>query len=456
MLILKSDNRVITTNAKYSFLVTNHSSSSLSFAVTNTDGFSVDDFLLVGNWGSETAEILKAKRIDSVGNIYLNAKFGDSTTQWNIQTWVGDQVSYQWNATGTDPQVAGNIHIGDTIYINVPNFSSVNNGTFTVSNVVGGAFYVTNASGLSESGKAIGTGIISLANNKTRFAHPESTKVTILPYNQVEFFYELTSTFIGAISLTGKINLSPSDFFTTYSDPNNSTGYGFFRLSNSQTLATSQPSNAIPYSGFNYNTVKNLIDAFYSLLNNKELKLITNQEALLWMNEGYSVMYNQLNLINNDYDASLEITLDIISGIKEYQLLDDFSDLISIVDAQRLPIEFIKLEDAASYTLSVPKYYIRNKYIGFAPTPTSDSVVYYRYLTRAGKLDSYDDVINLPNDAYYLLKDYMIFRAYQKLKYPNSSEYYKMFTNSVNNMKIDAIKRSANLDSWDIAPFANV
>ena len=368
MIILKSDNRVITNSAKYSYLSNNYAAGVSTVTILNYDGFSANDYVLIGNFGSENAEILKIK--------------------------------------------------------------AVNSGALTFKDSGG-------------------------SDTNTRFPHSESTKVTILPYNQVEFFYETTPVFTGLTSISGKIDISASDWFSTFSDQNNSTGYGFFNFYNATTAATSAPSNAIPYGGFEYNTVKQSIDNFFSLLNNKELKLINNTEALSWMNEGYSIIYNNLNLINSEFAASAEITLNVTAGTNEYLLPADFCDLVSIVDVDRLPVNFIRMDEMQAYRLSVPRYYIRGKYIGFVPVD-QNNVYYYRYTNRAPKLTSYDDIVDLPNDAYYMLKDFMIYRAYQKLKYPNATEYFKIFTNSINDMKIAAIKRSANQDSWDIASYANV
>ena len=369
MIILRADNRVIITGAKYSYLVNNYVSGSSSITIANYDGFNVNDYVLVGNFGSETAEILKIKAVNS------------------------------------------------------------------------GALTFKDAGGV---------------DTNTKYAHSESTKVTILPYNQVEFFYETTTVFTGLTSISGKIDISAGDWFTIFTDANNLTGYGFFTFYNATTATTSQASNAIPYGGFDGNTVKQTLDAFFSLLNNKELKLISNTDAMTWMNEAHSKVVNRLNLINTEYNSPIEQTLTIIAGTKEYLLPTNFSDLISIVDAQNLPIDFVPLSQVTAYTSGITRYYIRGKYIGFAPGPVVDGTFTYRYAAKAPVLSSYTDIIDLPSDAYYLIKDFMLYRAYQKLKYPNALEYLKMFNDSIGTMEMDSIKRSANLDSWGIAPYANV
>src|SRR3990167_10098341 len=93
------------------------------------------------------------------------------------------------------------------------------------------------------------TGVINLAA-ATKFPHAESTRVTVIPYNQVRFFRTTTTTFSSTNPLTSYIAIQPSDWFTTYVDESNSTGYGWYLFYNETTAVASQNSNAIPYIGF--------------------------------------------------------------------------------------------------------------------------------------------------------------------------------------------------------------
>src|ERR1035437_534539 len=77
-------------------------------------------------------------------------------------------------------------------------------------------------------------GSVSLVS-PTIFAHPESTRATILPYDQIRFFHTTDDTFAPSNPLTGYVDLQPSDWFTTYSDSLNSTGYGWYCFYNSET-----------------------------------------------------------------------------------------------------------------------------------------------------------------------------------------------------------------------------
>ena len=67
MIILEADNRVLTTTAKYTYTTTNYTSGVSAFSVLNaTDSvFAVDAFLLLGNFGTESTEIVKILTVDN-------------------------------------------------------------------------------------------------------------------------------------------------------------------------------------------------------------------------------------------------------------------------------------------------------------------------------------------------------------------------------------------------------
>lgn len=312
------------------------------------------------------------------------------------------------------------------------------------------------------------TGDIVLSS-PTLFAHSESTRFLILPYNQIRFFYTTTATFdIGtATPLTGYVNLQPSDWFTTYSDETHSSGYGWYVFYNSITASMSQESNPIPYIGFESNTTEQILSDFFSLLSNKELKLVTRDDALSWASEAYGRMRNKLNLSNVDYTVSAITQLQLIPGQIEYDLPSDFDRLIffaSGIDGSnpgarggiKLNIDQIPLREAYSYNGIGPRYYIRENKIGILPTPTSSDVYHYMYQKKATRLNLNSDIVNLPNGGEYVIKDYMLYRAFQKFQNPQYKTYFDSFTNGLNDMIIASVKRDANLDWWGISRQANV
>ncbi len=393
MIVLRSDNRVLTANSKYSYLVDNVASGAGGFTIINSEGFAVDDFILLEEWGKETAEIFRIGTLDT------------------------------------------------------------NSGAITLVNTSG-------------------------ASTNTKFSHPESTKVAVLPYNQIRFYWtaaaggiaDETPVFDTATPLTGFVDLEPASWYTTYADENHSTGFGWFIYYNSIDAISSQESNPIPYEGFSGNTVAQVFTDFDSLLNTNEQKLVTMSEKFSWLNEALALVRNKLNLNNIEYFVSPEQTITIVPGTAEYILPSDFSDLVYINDGSNTKnaIPFLSINKVGTnypnegygasfsgYSDST-RYYLRNRYIGFEPTPTTSASYKYRYRSKSTTVTTISQYIDLPDNAFYALKDFMMYRANLKFNNPVANTYYESFTNSVNHFVQAAVKRDANLDTWDVAPSANV
>lgn len=383
MIILRSDNRVLTASSEFSYLVTNTASASSTITVINTENFAVGNFICVEEFGKENAEIFRVKAI---------------------------------NAT------TGVITLGD----------SSDNAT------------------------------------TTKFAHTESTKVYYLPYDQIRFYWTAPAggiadedpTFDTVTPLTGWIDLDPQNWFTSYSDAAHSTGFGWFLYQNSVSLEASQESNPIPYAGFDGNTVANVFAGFESLLNNNELRLVTTDEKFEWLNESLALVRNKLNLTSVEYFVSTAQTLNVTAGTSEYLLPSDFSDLVSITGTElgyNQPLPYLSVNklgsfNASQYAGGVPFYYIRNRYIGFAPVPAANATYTYAYRKKSTRVSSLSDYIDLPDDAYYALKDYMMYRASLKFGNPLARTYLEAFTSSMNLYIQSAVKRDADLDSWEPHP----
>ena len=380
MIKILADNRIISQGSKYTFLTNNYSSGVSSFYVLNASdsSFAADAFLLLENWGSEYAEVVRISTVDS------------------------------------------------------------------------------------------NTGLITLTST-TKRPHSESAKVTVIPYDQVRFYHTTTTTFGTGTPLTGYVGLQATDWFSVYDDETYSTGYGWFTFYNSVTAIASQPSNNIPYAGFGSNTTEDILNSVLSLLGNKELKLITREEVLNFVSEGYAKIRNKLNLSNAEYTASGPTTLSIVSGTVEYLLEDNFDDLISITSGlntsnpgaggnfTKKPIEWISLRDAYNYTGDDVRYYLRGKYIGFLPTPTESASYIYRYTKKGSRLSSNTDEVDLPNNGEYIVQDFALYRCYLKFQNINmAGTYLKSFNDGLNDIIIASVKRSAELPSFGIDGYANV
>lgn len=398
MVNLRSDNRVLTQNTKYAFLTNNYSSGVSTINITAAAGFAADDFILIGEMGQESSEVFR------IGSI--NSSTGDIV----LQTAAG-------------------------------------------------------------------------AGGTTLYGHPESSKVYQLPYNQVKFYWtaaagtiaDETPTFATTTPLSGWLTLDPTSWYTIYADTGHSTGFGWFIYQNSVTAEASTNSNPIPYAGFSGNTVASVFADFDSLLNVSELKLVTVQDKFSWLNEALSQFKNKLNLNNVEYTVSTPQIVTIVSGTAEYQLPDDFSDLISVstydstnptawgAEVDFIPVYKIDSYNASSGTPGIGysmwwgssvRYYLRNRYIGFTPTPTSGAYQ-YRYRAKATRVTGLSDYIDLPDNGFYALKDWMLYRSGLKFSNPNAQVYLQSFNNNLNLQIQASVKRDANLDTWEIASSAN-
>lgn len=102
---------------------------------------------------------LNKPTIDVISTV--NSDIGNSTTQFDITNPAGDTFRYTYDGTGTDPSInSGTFPIGSAIEFNAQNFNSNNNGLFLVTGVGTNYVEVTNASGVVESNKTIGTGYV--------------------------------------------------------------------------------------------------------------------------------------------------------------------------------------------------------------------------------------------------------------------------------------------------------
>ena len=452
---LTADNRNLTQNAKYSHLSANYQSGETSLVVTNSEEYRPNDFILIGEFGSAYAEIRRVTAITRASDTltiniatsfphsestkvtiihYDQVRFfhtttatfsstdpvrdtlvlGDETTQFDITNPSGSLMRYTYDDTGTNPEIDKYVQDGYTIVINGENFDDNNKGSYVVTTVREKYFEIDNGSGVVESDKTIGTGYINV--------------------------------------LTNYLDIDTSLFLTSVRDADNSTGFGWFTFYNSYTESSSQNSNAIPYGGFDSNSASSIIENFFSLLNNKQLKLVTNEDAFAWLSEAYAIARNELNLVNREYTGSDEYDLSIISGTKEYALPDSFSDLLSIVDSgDKVSLSAIKLSGVSAYdedSANTIKYYLRGAYIGFTPTPTATSTYTIRYIQKGAELTSMYDTIDLPENNHFCLVDYMMFRAAPKLGRNDAAMSLESFNMAIGRMKTTSIKRNSNLDSW--------
>jgi hypothetical protein len=103
------------------------------------------------------------KQVGPIVRVYttLPTSVGSSTTQFDITNPSGTTFRYTYDGNGTDPAFsAANNPVGKAIWFNAQNFNAANNGKFVITASGNNYVEVTNASGVAENNKTIGTGAV--------------------------------------------------------------------------------------------------------------------------------------------------------------------------------------------------------------------------------------------------------------------------------------------------------
>jgi hypothetical protein len=105
-------------------------------------------------------------------NVYTtssNTLLGDSTTRFDVINIAGTTFRYTYDGTGTDPVItSSSVPTGAVIQIYGANFAAGNKGMFTVTGSGTNYFEITNASGVAENDKTLGTGYLALGTKWTK------------------------------------------------------------------------------------------------------------------------------------------------------------------------------------------------------------------------------------------------------------------------------------------------
>jgi len=377
MFTIRADNRILTEDARFSYLLNNYASGVSAVVVVNSAEFAADDYILFESIGTPTAEIVKISTVTSATN-------------------------------------------------------TLNLATSTVN------------------------------------AHSESVRVTIIPYNQVKFYWTSTTTYATTGAITTYLNVNPANIYSHGNDATHTTGYGWFVFYNSTTETASDHSNYVPYAGFSRDAVATLIERIYSTIADSDKKLLNEEDLLVWINDGYGVVKDELNLVNREYNTSEELTLTITAGTQEYALDDDFSDLVylrtynSSNTADTKKLLSIAIRDIPDYLAQSvgdgsleTRYYKRmvsgTVYVGLVPIPIEDDTYKYVCRRKASTLDAYSDILGLPNSAFIAVQEYALKKAYTKLKDNRSGDSKQEFNENVARMKNVGVSTDDELSSWGIS-----
>ncbi|MCK9369476.1 hypothetical protein M0R04_06050 [Candidatus Dojkabacteria bacterium] len=343
--------------------------------------------------------------------------------------------------------------LADKVYVNATSITVVNADDFSAND-----FILIGVLGSETAEKrkisSISSNTIALTTALS-FDHSQDVVVTLLDFDQVRFYRSATLTGV-ATALAAAQDLSADNIYNFYNDTANSTGYGWYRFYNSVTTVYSNYSNAIPYAGWPDNSVKIMMDTFYTQISNRERKLIKDADVYRWLNEAYTIARNRLNLSNREYSVPTPESLSIVSGTAEYTLPDYFSKVRAVTDEDGEEIFEIPYEQVPAYeNTSVPPggslavmYYIRGNKIGFTPEPTASATYSLYYQRTAPVLSSYSDYIELPNANHYFLLDYLLYRAAPIIG-GNPESHLKAFGVGLDNLVVTSHHQGGDAESWE-------
>jgi hypothetical protein len=417
--IIRADNRTLIKDVKYTYLTSNIVQGVSSIDVSNTSGFSANDYITIGNIGSSNTEIAQISAVTDNNTLALVSTTKFAHAESSRITIIGyNKVRFFWTAAPVVPNPSS-YPVTETSIDQIASITSTKTKVTT----------------------SPSTAIYTKSTDPTEVEHVDITPPILLDYT----------------TPLALVDIEADKYLTTYQDSSHSTGYGWVAFYNTTTAIYSSPSSAIPYAGFPSNTVREIFESFDSMLNAKDIKSISVTDKYTWLNEGASYAVNELNLGNWEYCSSGPRVLTVTSSVAEYLLPPDFSDMLYINDSDGYKINHYNQTFEPAGTYSDITYEIRGRYLVFYPTPTSNTTVTLAYLKNSSTANDYSDVIDLPNNFHMNIKDYMLFRAYKKLGDRQSSmDSLTLFKDSINRMKTYSINRDNGLNSWNISNSQNV
>lgn len=143
-------------------------------------------------------------------------QLGGATTQFDITNPSGSTFTYTWDTNGTDPDIDAHLRVGNQVVIAAQNFAAGNNGTFTLTAVTSTSFSVTNASGVVESNKTIGTGSITITASNFSFTTAEGCMFMANGQNDNMYITSGGTTVTTSATTTGHLYNSPKAYLINY------------------------------------------------------------------------------------------------------------------------------------------------------------------------------------------------------------------------------------------------
>jgi hypothetical protein len=163
---------------------------------------------------------------------------------------------------------------------------------------------------------------ITLATNMVK-DHPSNVRVYIIPFDKIEISWSATET--GTPALIELIDIDPEKEDTIYTDSGHSYGYYFTRFKNSILTTYAGYSDAIPFDGFQTNTVGYAIETAMSDLDVVFSEKITFQKLLNHAKQMLRLVRGKLRSWSK-YQEFGAVLGTLARGVNRFPLPDDIYD----------------------------------------------------------------------------------------------------------------------------------
>lgn len=305
---------------------------------------------------------------------------------------------------------------------------------------------------------------VTLASNLVK-SHPKDCAVYVLAYDQAQFYHAATTS--GDKTLFSTSDIQEENTETIYTDTAYSSGYYFTRFYNSISTNYSDYSDAIPYGGFDSNTVGFLINIAMDEMSKKFTEVLTFDMLLHEVNACLRYVRGKLKRWSNVQTYNYELDAALVEDDYTWTLPTDYYDknsnrsmlAIWLEDQDNLTyIDKQEFDDADRDTDSGnPKYYtIYDGSIYITPKVGED------YVGDSIYMDYYTDVVEVNSDADEItLARHDMIKYWLKWQIRNIAERngnpdfndgdWMMFSNILQ----DAIRRESSGQKYKLKPFIN-
>ncbi len=287
--------------------------------------------------------------------------------------------------------------------------------------------------------------ISSLSGNNTinlatalKFSHYYSSPVTLIYYDKIEIERAISKE--GPYTLIATIDIAIDEDFTTFRDENGDIDKFYrVRYKNSYNNKTSTYSSPLAGIGFTENSVRILLEKAKKLFSRYSDKIISREDWMEFLNEGYRVMINRILAINKDFGVK-SITINPVDG--KFPLPSDFLKVrrvfVKYGTGKERPAKYLDfgIYDPSTMTFSdfSPVYYFEGNSIIVKPFKENTQLI-LRYYYLPPKLQFDDDVLDpayiLPSQA-SIVVDYVLKRALELDKrYEEAAWYGQVFENNI-------------------------